>query len=339
MDPERWQQIESLYHAVVDLGAAEREVMLAKADPEVRHEVEALIAQDGSPLEVSPWDRERAPPKSMILETGTLLGPYRIEERIGVGGMGEVYRAIDTRLDRIVAIKTCQEQFSARFQTEARAISSLNHTNICSLFDVGPNYLVMEYIAGITLADLIHKGPMAEEEVRRIGLQVAEGIEAAHEKGIVHRDLKPANIKISEDGKVKVLDFGLAKPMNEVQAERSVETTQAGVILGTPTYMSPEQAVGNRADRRSDIWSFGVMLMEMLTGKRPFGGSSIDELRAAIVRGEPDWSAVPGQWVPLLRRCLTKDVRRRLQSIGEARLAIEDGLAAPAALGARRRGC
>jgi serine/threonine-protein kinase len=186
-----------------------------------------------------------------------------------------------------------------------------------------------------TLAELIVEGPIAEEDVRRIGLQSAEAIEAAQERGIVHRDLKPANIKFTEDGKVKVLDFGLAKAVDEVHPSPARDATQVGTILGTPAYMFPEQAVGSRADRRSDIWSFGVVLMEMLTGKRPFEGASVDDIRSAIVRKEPDWPGVPVHWAPLLRRCLTKDVRRRLQSIGEARLLLEEGPAAPP-LSARR---
>ena len=282
-------------------------------------------------------DDESAVSTAIMVQAGNQFGPYRIEQQIGSGGMGEVFRAIDTRLGRTVALKTCRAQFTARFNREARAISSLNHPNICALYDVGPNYLVMEYVAGPTLAELIRKGPLAEEDVRRIAVEIAEAIEAAHDHGIVHRDLKPANIKLTASGAVKVLDFGLAKATAEPHAAPSGDITHAGTILGTPPYMSPEQALGGQIDRRSDIWSFGVLLMEMLTGKRPFTGRSTDEVLSAIVmRNQPDWSTVPERWIPLLRRCLTKEVRRRLQAIGEARLAIEGGLPAPPAAAAKR---
>jgi Tol biopolymer transport system component len=198
------------------------------------------------------------------------------------------------------------------------------------LYDVGStgpdlSYLVLEYIEGPTLADLIAKGPIDRLEVRRIALQSAEGIEAAHERGIVHRDLKPANIKLGEGNVVKILDFGLAKAMNETQGATQADTTQQGLILGTPSYMSPEQALGGGADRRSDIWSFGAVLGEMLSGKRLFPGNTTSEILASVVRGEPTLSGIPTEWLPLLSRCLTKDVRRRLQAIGEARIALENG--------------
>jgi eukaryotic-like serine/threonine-protein kinase len=188
---------------------------------------------------------------------------------------------------------------------------------------------VLEYVEGPTLAELIKKGPMAPAEVQRIALMTAEAIEAAHDKGIVHRDLKPANIKLGEGNVVKVLDFGLAKAMTDAQGALPGDTTQVGSILGTPSYMSPEQALGGPIDRRSDIWSFGALVAEMLSGKRVFAGTVSSEIRAAVVRGEPDLAGVPSAWRPLLGRCLTKDVRRRLQSIGEARVALEDGLPVP----------
>jgi Tol biopolymer transport system component len=194
----------------------------------------------------------------------------------------------------------------------------------------GPGYLVLEYVDGPSLAELIAKGPVAPEEVQRIALMTAEAIEAAHEKGIVHRDLKPANIKLGHGNVVKVLDFGLAKAMSEAQGTLSGDTTQAGIILGTPSYMSPEQTLGGPIDKRSDIWSFGVLFCEMLSGRRVFTGATVSEIRASVVRGEPDFSGVPREWRPLLGRCLTKDVRRRLQAIGEARVALEDGLPVPA---------
>jgi Tol biopolymer transport system component/tRNA A-37 threonylcarbamoyl transferase component Bud32 len=272
--------------------------------------------------------------KSQIV-IGSQLGPYLIEEQIGRGGMGEVFKATDTRLQRTVAIKTSLVQFTERFQREARAIAALNHPHIATLYDLGSSpeglaYLVLEYVGGPTLAEVIDQGPIAPEEVRRIALMTAEAIEAAHDRGIVHRDLKPANIKLAEGGEVKVLDFGLAKVMIESQDTVSGDTTRDGTILGTPFYMSPEQALGGTIDRRSDIWSFGALVAEMLSGKRVFSGSAPSEIRASVIRGEPDFSGVPREWRPLLSRCLTKDVRRRLQSIGEARIALEDGLPVPA---------
>jgi serine/threonine protein kinase len=204
---------------------------------------------------------------------GDRLGPYEVLEPIGVGGMGEVYRALDTRLGRDVAIKVSAERFSDRFEREARAVAALNHPNVCHLYDVGPDYLVMELVEGES-----PKGPLPLEEALRIAKQIAAALEAAHEKGIVHRDLKPANIKITPDGAVKVLDFGLAKTTNAASAAASPEdsptismaATQAGVILGTAAYMSPEQARGKVVDKRADIWAFGVVLYELLTGSGCF---------------------------------------------------------------------
>src|SRR5262245_30233125 len=210
----------------------------------------------------------------MALSSGKKLGPYEILSAIGAGGMGEVYKARDTRLDRVVAVKVCAEQFSERFEREARAVAALNHPNICTLYDVGPNYLVMEYIEGPTLA-----GPIALAEALPIARQIAEALEAAHEKGIVHRDLKPANIKLTADGKVKVLDFGLAKAFDNEPSRSSdpansptltISPTRAGMILGTAGYMSPEQARGLAVDKRADIWAYGVVLYEMLTGREMF---------------------------------------------------------------------
>jgi eukaryotic-like serine/threonine-protein kinase len=211
-------------------------------------------------------------PAYMPLVPGTRLGPYEILCPIGAGGMGEVYRARDTRLDRIVAIKVLAESFSqqsdlrARFEHEARAISRLSHPNICTLHDIGPNYLVMELVEGPTLAERINEGAVPLEETTRIARQIVDALEAAHEKGIIHRDLKPANVKVKSDGMVKVLDFGLAKVATasagdpENSPTLSMAATQAGVILGTAAYMSPEQAAGKPVDKRADIWSFGVVL-------------------------------------------------------------------------------
>jgi serine/threonine protein kinase len=348
MMPVRWRELEALYHAAQGLSPAEQHRLLDHADPELRAVVSRILAQEQTPPEgASLLDRPAWEEHESLLEaesqiiTGTQLGPYRIEERIGRGGMGEVFRATDTRLQRTVAIKTSLVQFTERFQREARAIAALNHPHIATLYDVGSNsaglgYLVLEYVEGPTLAELINKGPMAPAEVRSIALMTAEAIEAAHDKGIVHRDLKPANIKLGEGNVVKVLDFGLAKAMSEAQGTFRGDTTQGGTILGTPSYMSPEQALGSPTDRRSDIWSFGALVGEMLSGKRVFTGADSSEIRASVVRGEPDLSGVPREWRPLLGRCLTKDVRRRLQSIGEARVALEDGLPVPTEPARRR---
>ena len=203
----------------------------------------------------------------------TRLGPYELVASIGKGGMGEVWKARDPRLGRDVAIKISAAQFTDRFEREARAIAALNHPNICTLFDVGPNYLVMELVEGPTLAGRILQGPIPLEEALGIAKQIADALEAAHEKGIIHRDLKPANIKIRPDGSVKVLDFGLAKAANEAVEYGPDSPTMlsiAGMILGTAGYMAPEQARGLAVDKRVDIWAFGVVLYEMLTGKRLF---------------------------------------------------------------------
>ena len=262
----------------------------------------------------------------MPLSVGELLGPYETIAPIGAGGMGEVYKARDTRLGRIVAIKLCKEQFSERFEREARAVAALNHPNICQLYDVGPNYLVMEYVEGETL-----KGPLQLDEAMPIIRQLIDGIEAAHDRNIVHRDLKPANIKITPEGVVKVLDFGLAKastPEPEGNPETSptltLEATLAGTVLGTAAYMAPEQARGKTADKRSDVWSFGVVVYELLTGKRAFQGESVVETLGAVIHQEPDWGAVPERARRLLRWCLEKNPKRRLQAIGDARRVLEE---------------
>src|SRR5689334_10868468 len=237
----------------------------------------------------------------MSIRAGEKLGPYEIIESIGKGGMGEVYRARDTRLNRDVAIKVSAERFSERFEREARVIASLNHPNICTLFDVGPNYLVMELVEGPTLAERIKPGAIPLEESLNIARQMADALETAHEKGVTHRDLKPGNIKIKPDGTVKVLDFGLAKigGTPTVHSDESptltLGQTEAGMILGTAAYMSPEQAKGKPVDKRADIWAFGVVLYEMLTGKRLFQGETTTETLAAVIERAPKWEGVPVQ--------------------------------------------
>ena len=253
----------------------------------------------------------------MELKPGGKLGPYEIVASIGKGGMGEVWRARDPRLGRDVAIKVSAAQFTDRFEREAKVIASLNHPNVCTLYDVGPNYLVMELVEGPTLAEQIRQGPIALEEALGLARQIAEALEAAHDKGIVHRDLKPANVKIRHDGSVKVLDFGLAKSVEQVEVGPDSPTllSAMGTIIGTAGYMSPEQARGKPVDKRADIWAFGVVLYEMLTGKWLFQGEDLVETLAAVVHKEPDLSGVPERVRPLLTRCLVKDPRKRLRDI------------------------
>jgi len=263
----------------------------------------------------------------MPLDPGTHLGPYEILSQLGAGGMGEVYRARDPRLGRDVAIKVSAEKFNERFEREAKVVASLNHPNICALYDVGPNYIVMELVEGDE-----PKGPMPLDEALAICRQVAAALEAAHEKGIVHRDLKPANIKVTATGVVKVLDFGLAKvnglsPASGNPEEAptiSMKATQAGMILGTAGYMAPEQAKGKPADKRADIWAFGIVMHELLTGQRMFKGETVTDTLAAIVLSEPTLTDAPSQVQRLLKRCLEKDPQKRLRDIGDALALLEE---------------
>jgi len=282
--------------------------------------------------------------------SGRRLGPYDVGPLIGAGGMGEVYRARDTRLNRDVAIKVLLSAVAddgerlARFNREAQVLASLNHPNIAQIYGVepGPNgpLLILEFVDGPTLADRIVQGPIAFDEAIAIARHVADALEAAHERGIVHRDLKPANIKVSDDGAVKVLDFGLAKAidpsgdgtMANSPTITSPAMTQAGLILGTAAYMSPEQARGRVVDKRTDLWAFGCVLFEMLTGKRAFEGEDVTDVIAAIVRGEPDWNALPKDADPqlrlLLKRCLEKDRRARIGDISVARFLMNERIPA-----------
>jgi len=265
----------------------------------------------------------------MSLAPGEQLGPYRVIAMIGAGGMGEVYRAQDTRLNRDVAIKIAAERFSERFAREAQTVASLNHPNICHLYDVGPSYLVMELLEGPTLADRMRQGPIPLSEALEIARQIVDALDAAHEKGVVHRDLKPGNIVLKADGTVKVLDFGLAKTgVASMLAPTESPTftgsaTEAGVILGTAAYMSPEQAKGRPVDRRADIWAFGVVLYEMVTGQRLFEGESTTEVLAGVLKEEPNWNLVPHPVKRLLRKCLQRDPQQRLRHIGDAMLLVD----------------
>jgi Tol biopolymer transport system component len=287
----------------------------------------------------------------MTLAAGNRLGPYEVLGSLGAGGMGEVYRAHDTKLKREVAIKVLPEAFARdeermkRFEREAYVLASLNHPNVAAIYGLeeanGVRALVLELVEGPTLAERIAAGPVPLEETIRIGIQMAQGLEAAHEKAIIHRDLKPANVKLTKDGDVKILDFGLAKALEAessiVEATSSPTLTRAathvGVLLGTAAYMSPEQAKGKAADRRADVWAFGVVLYEMLTARRAFAGEDVSDTLACVLTKDPDWSTlpvgVPARLRGLLARCLTKDPKKRLQAIGEARITLEDASGTP----------
>ena len=296
----------------------------------------------------------------MSLSPGARLGPYDVTAQIGVGGMGEVYRATDTNLKRAVAIKVLPESVAgdaerlARFQREAEVLASLNHPNIASIYGLeragGTTALVLELVEGPTLADRIAQGPIPIDEALPIARLIAHALEAAHEHGIIHRDLKPANIKLRPDGTVKVLDFGLAKSFEQTRLPRdltesptvlSPAPTLAGVILGTAAYMSPEQARGKGVDKRTDIWAFGCVLFEMLTGQKPFDGETLTDIVAAIVKNEPDWRALPlgtpAAVQSVIARCLKKDPVQRLRDIADGRFQIEEVLPDPVASEARSR--
>jgi serine/threonine-protein kinase len=271
------------------------------------------------------------------------IAHYRITSKLGEGGMGEVWRATDTKLGREVAIKILPEALAqdadrmARFQREAQLLASLNHPNIAVIHGVEERALILELVEGHTLAERIAAGPIPFEEVLPIAKQIADALEYAHERGVIHRDLKPANIKITPDGKVKVLDFGLAAvaqasaagPADPLSSPTlTMRATQIGVIMGTAAYMSPEQASGKPVDKRADIWSFGVVLWEMLSGRRLFDGETISHTLADVLRAGIDLGKLPKDTPAairiLLRRCLDRDIRRRLRDIGEARIILEE---------------
>ena len=293
----------------------------------------------------------------MSLAAGAKLGPYEISGAIGAGGMGEVYKAHDTKLGRDVAIKVLPEAFAhdaerlSRFQREAKMLAALNHPNIATIHGLeqsgGTTYLVMELVPGEALQELIKRdGSVPVEEALLIAKQIAEALEAAHEKGIIHRDLKPANVKVTPEGKVKVLDFGLAKAFEGDATNEDISNsptlsraaTMQGAILGTAAYMSPEQARGKGVDKRTDIWAFGCVLYELLTGKQAFHGEDVTDILAAVVRAEPNWTALPANISSsirvLLQRCLRKDRRQRTPDAATIRIEIEDTIAAPMDSGA-----
>jgi Tol biopolymer transport system component len=347
--PDRWRQIEELYHISMERDSDERSAFLAEAcagDLALRREVESLLAyqkQAELMLETPALEmaaRRLAKDHIGMLE-GQQIGSYEILSLIGRGGMGEVYRARHLKLERDVALKLLPAQFSLdpervrRSEQEAKTLASLNHANIAAIYDFvessGIECLVLEYVEGQTLAQRLQRGRLPEAESLDIARQIAEALEFAHERGIIHRDLKPGNVMIRADGKVKVLDFGIAKILesdvsaDSAPAARSATGTSA---LGTPSYMSPERAKGQNANRNSDVWAFGCVLYEMLTGKRAFDGDSAAEILDHVVKTEPDWSALPDETAPdirkLVQRCLRKDTQQRLQNIGDARIEIDD---------------
>jgi serine/threonine protein kinase len=275
----------------------------------------------------------------MTLAAGSRLLHYEVLGPLGAGAMGEVYRARDTKLGREVAIKVLPEHFAddeerlKRFEREAKTLASLNHPSVAQIHgvdQVGDTcFLVLELVPGESLEERLKRGPLPLDEALDVAKQIAEGLEAAHEAGVIHRDLKPANVRVTPDGKVKVLDFGLAKPASESHAGSSTDSvlsTEAGRLLGTPTYMAPEHARGKAIDKRVDIWAFGCVLYECLTGRRAFAGETLGDLLASILEHEPDWArlppATPARVREILRRCCAKEARLRLRDIGEARVAL-----------------
>jgi len=302
-----------------------------------------LYGVQGASRSRYPVGAERPLENQMALDSGTILGSYRILGPIGAGAMGEVYRARDTRLGRDVAIKVLPEHFAGdderlkRFEREARSLASLNHPNIAQIHGVDQvgdtRFLVLELVEGESIEDRLTRGPLPMDEALDVARQIALGLEAAHEAGVIHRDSKPANVRLTPDGRVKVLDFGLAKPARGGSGEPgssstndSVFSTEAGRLLGTPTYMAPEQARDRPIDRRVDIWALGCVLYECLSGRRAFDGETLSDVLAAVLEKEPDWSRLPASTPPrvreLIERCLTKDPRERLRDAGDARLEI-----------------
>ncbi len=342
MTPERWRRVTEIFHAALARTPAARAAFLDETcrDVALRADVEALLAAhehaslDERLVGVGPLPH---------FDAGVSLGPYRIDALVGAGGMGEVYRATDLRLQRTIAIKVLQPGVSAhpgfdlRFEREAQLLASLNHPNIGAIHGFedldGIHALVLEFVEGSTLVERLESGKLPVDEALGIARQIAFGLEAAHEKNIVHRDLKPANIKITPDGVVKILDFGIAKGGGGASEAGASPPTLTGVVLGTPGYMSPEQARGRRVDKRTDIWAFGCVLFEMLTGRAPFDADTSSDVIARILEHDPPWHRLPAD-VPesiqkLLRRCLQKDPAERLHDIADARLEIADVMALP----------
>jgi Tol biopolymer transport system component len=360
LDRDRWLRVKAILHSALSCAPDERAQLVCDAcgdDVPLRHEVESLLAahaEAGRFGDRPAIDALRSGDFPVLrvgvprIAPGFELGLYRILAPLDAGGMGEVYRALDMRLGREVALKVLPTALSddpervARLEREARLLAALNHPNIATIhgFEVAGRLhaVVMELIEGPTLAERLSNGPLSLSTTTEIAIQIADALEAAHRKGIIHRDLKPANVKLTAAGKVKVLDFGLAKAIAPDPREASatptmsVPATRRGVIAGTPAYMSPEQARGDIVDERSDVWAFGCVLYEMLTGRPVFGSTTMAETLAAILERDPDWNrlspATPASLRRVLRRCLEKDPRRRLHHIADARIEIEDAVGA-----------
>ena len=323
--PERWRSVEELYQAAIERPPEQRAAFLKEACPDegIRGEVESLLRfeqKDDTLIQHSPWLQASG------LRPGVRLGPYEIESRLGAGGMGEVWKARDTRLGRIVALKVSKTEFSERFEQEARAVAALNHPNITTLYDVGPNYFVMEYVDGKPLQQVIPRHGLGVGESLHYAAQIADALAAAHAAGIIHRDLKPGNVMITAGGQVKVVDFGLARredPKKLGPDDPTFTRTAEGVIAGTISYMSPEQAQGRQVDARSDIFSFGAVLYEMLSGARAFRGDSAAGILAEILTKEPPpITGIPSDVERLLNRCLRKEPARRAQSMADVKVAL-----------------
>ena len=362
MTPERWRQVSRIYHDALARDSRERPSFLSDAcggDDALRQEVESLLAQPasaeqflGQPAVAMAPELVDVPADPIL--TGQRLGVYQILELLGVGGMGEVYRARDTRLARDVAIKVLPRLFSAdperlaRFEREARLLASLNHPHIGAIYGFeeagGVHALILELVEGPTLGERVQRGRVPIDEAMRIARQIALALEAAHHRGVVHRDLKPQNIKVKPDGTVKVLDFGLGKAAISAADGADVspgsttptDRTREGAVLGTTRYMSPEQSRGHAVDKRTDIWAFGCVLYEMLTGRAAFAAETISDTVAVVLKQPPDWQALPPAMPPglrsLLRRCLEKDPTDRLHDIADARIEIQDAIAEPTAM-------
>lgn len=339
---ERLQKIQDLFHAALQLPPGERRSFLSSKCPDdqpLREDIELLLAEDANPCAVLEADPEES--RSFTLPIGTRLGPYEITGTIGAGGMGDVYRARDSKLQRDVALKVLPENFAhdsqriSRFRREAQLLASLNHHNIAAIYGLEESgrvlAIVMELVEGPTLAERMSTGPVPVEEALSIAKQMSEALAAAHERGIVHRDFKPANVKITRDGAIKVLDFGLGKMVKTDNSAPHSSATRHGLILGTAPYMSPEQARGLAVDKRADIWAFGVVLYEMLTGGRLFAGGTTSDILAAVLAKEPDWNGIPMKLRRLLQRCLEKDPKRRLHDMADVWALIEEGSQTPAA--------
>jgi Tol biopolymer transport system component len=362
MTPERWRRISRIYHEALGQPTGARDEFLREAsagDPELERELRSLLAQSSGDdfLAGTAGDPEGSTLKGR-------LGRFEVRGLLGAGGMGEVYRAHDAALGRDVAVKVLPRAFTgdpdrmARFEREARLLAALNHPHVAAIYGVeeippdpdtghsGGRALVLELVEGETLAERLRRGRLPMDDALRLAGQVAGALEAAHEKGIVHRDLKPANVKLRSDGAAKVLDFGLAKAVGLITAQPGEEAappgeTSEGMILGTPAYMSPEQARGQTVDKRTDIWAFGCVLYEVLTGRPAFGGKTATDTLAAVVNAEPDLSALPSDTPPgvrrVIERCLIKDSRRRMRDIGDAGADLEDAVPASALAPAARR--